>query len=55
MNVFEKHFITSVSDRRITFIERRFDVILTSLSSLSDENYKRINVYRIIDVGLAAK
>ena len=30
-------------------MERRFD-ILTSLSSSSDENYKRVDLYKVSDV-----
>ena len=46
---YEIHFITNVSDRRIRFI-KRFDVILTPLSSSSDGNYKRVDLYRDDDV-----
>ena len=44
----ELHFITNVSDKRIRSSER-FDVILTSLSSSSDENYKRVDMYTVDD------
>ena len=49
--------MTNANNRRIRFIERFFDIILTSLSSSSDENYKCIDlhVYRVDDTRYVAK
>ena len=47
-NHYELHFIANVSDKRQRSIER-FDVFLTSLSSSSDENYKRVDMYTVDD------
>ena len=44
---YKLHFISNVSNRSLKFIEWCFDVILTSLSSFSDKNYKSIDLYRV--------
>ena len=46
---YKLHFITNVSNRSLRFIEWCFDVILTSLSSFSDKNYKSVDLYRVDD------
>ena len=44
---YKLHFISNVSNRSLKFIEWCFNVILTSLSSFSDKNYKSVDLYRV--------
>ena len=50
LNYYKLHFISNVSNRSLKIIEWCFDVILTSLSSFSDENYKSVDLYRVDEV-----
>ena len=49
LDYYKLHFISNVSNRRLRFTVWCFDVILTSLSSFSDKNYKLVDLYRVDD------